>query len=416
MMKQLPVAVIGAGVIGTSVALQLQRRGMDAILVDPQSPGSGTSSGNAGCFNESSVIPVSMPGVLGSVPKWLLDPDGPLKLRWSYLPVIAPWLVRFVRAGTRDNVIRQAQALSTLVSDAIGKTMKFAEGTAAKDLLVHEGGLVVYRTRESFDGETFSLELRRRAGVRVEELSAVELSDLEPALSSEYQYGRFYPGNGHCRDPREFVRLLAQHFVDAGGRVRAAKALDFVFSNGHVSAVRLEDGNLDVGGVVVCAGAFSKTLSAKLGSSVPLDTERGYHVMLPTSEAGPRHNVMDADQKIVVTPMNGGIRVAGTVELAGLAAKPNWSRADRLVGLAEKMYPGAGPAGAEVSRWMGYRPSMPDSLPVIGRSARASNAILAFGHGHVGLAAAVSTAEIVGDLVRGVSPEIDISPFAPDRF
>ncbi|MCW5748217.1 MAG: FAD-binding oxidoreductase, partial [Alphaproteobacteria bacterium] len=260
--------------------------------------------------------------------------------------------------------------------------------------------------------------LRERNGIQIDVLGADELRQLEPALSRDFQYGRLVSENGHCENPHAMVNALAEALVRAGGRVQRAKVSGFVRADGKVTAVRTDQGDIAASGVVLAAGAWSKPLARALGDVVPLDTERGYHIMIADPEAAPRIPTMDCDLKAVATPMATGLRIAGTVEFAGIAAPPNWGRADKLLTVARAMYPAlpADPAPARVSRWMGFRPSMPDSLPVIDRASGAANAWYAFGHGHVGLAAGAMTGRLVADLVGGRSPCIDPAPYTARRF
>lgn len=413
-----PVIIVGAGIVGTAAALTLARKGVAVALIDPQAPGSGASSGNAGCLNPSSIIPVSTPGVLWSVPKWLLDPDGPLVLRWRYLPTLAPWLARFLLSGRPERVRAQAHALRALTRDAVEATMELSRGTLVRPLVRHAGGLVVYRSMAAFDGEAFAMGLRRSEGIEVEEIDTDRLHEMEPDLSRDHVRARLYRGNGHIVDPEAFVAGLAETAVRLGATLHRAHALDFCYDAGRVTHVVTDEGVLPASAVVLAAGAHSAPLARRLGDRVPLETERGYHVMLPQARVGPRLPTMSAEYRIVATAMTAGLRVAGTVELASLAAPPSWSRAARLADMARALYPGLARENeaAQVSHWMGFRPSLPDSLPVIGVARNARNAFHAFGHGHVGLTAGARTGQIAAALVEGDEPGLDLAPYSPRRF
>jgi D-amino-acid dehydrogenase len=252
----------------------------------------------------------------------------------------------------------------------------------------------------------------------IDELSRDELRQLEPALSPAYARARFIAENGYCRNPLRLSRSLAEALVANGGEIRRERAEGFAFADGKVEAVLTAAGRLPAAAVVLAAGAHSKPLAARLGENVPLDTERGYHAMIKAPEVVPRLPVMDAEAKFVATPMEEGLRMAGTVEFAGLDAPPDWRRARVLLRHGQAMFPGLPRAMGEdrVAVWMGFRPSMPDSLPVIGRTRRYPNAFLAFGHGHVGLIGAPMTGRTIADLVAGRAPAIDIAPFSAARF
>ncbi|MGC2199414.1 MAG: FAD-binding oxidoreductase [Stellaceae bacterium] len=412
------VGVIGAGIVGVCAASWLQRDGHSVFLVEPSEPGRGASFGNAGCFNGSSVTPVAMPGVARNVPRWLFDPLGPLSLRWTYLPTIAPWLFRFVRASTPERARATARALRPLVGPTLEALKPLVSAASAEDLVHRLGHLYVYRSVESLAKDRLSWDLRRENGVEVDEFDTDELRQLEPALSRDYVRGLLVRENGHTSNPLALVERLAEHFIRAGGQLVRARALGFRLEGGRLAAIETNTGDLPADTVVVCAGAYSKPLAAALGDKVPLETERGYHLMIRDPEAMPRIPTADADGKFVATPMESGLRFAGTVELAGLEAPPDWRRSRILLEQGRRMLPGLAPSHPEerISMWMGHRPSLPDSLPVIGPSRATPDVIYAFGHGHVGMTAAPMTGKVVADLVAGRPVSIDIAPFSAGRF
>src|SRR5437764_13043236 len=311
---------------------------------------------------------MSMPGMLAKVPRWLLDPAGPLAIRPGYLPRLLPWLYRFIRAGRPDRVRDQARALRALLAPSVEMYRALAASIGADDLIHRSGLLMVYPSEASVRADAAGNQLRSDNGVRIEELSQDELRQLEPTLSSAYVRGRLIAENGYCGNPLRFTQSLAQAFVAAGGEIRREPARSFTFAANRVDGVVTAAGRLPACAVVVAAGAWSKPLAAQLGARVPLDTERGYHAMIPDPAVRPRLPVMDADGKFVATPMELGLRIAGTVEFAGLNAVPDWRRARLLLAQGRAMFPGlAREAGDErVAMWMGFRPSLPDSLPVIG--------------------------------------------------
>lgn len=412
------VGVIGAGMVGVAAASFLQRAGHDAFIVEPGNPGEGASFGNAGCLNGSSVVPMSMPGTIRNVPRWLSDPMGPLVIRWRYLPILAPWLVRFIRAGTPDKVALQARALRTLVGPSIATLAPLLRDAGAEDLVRTLGHLFVYRSEESWRKESLAWTLRRDNGIAWDEFDADELRQLEPALSRDYAKGVLIRENGHIANPHRLVDSLARAFCRDGGRIERQRAVGFAFDGPRLTGIRTETGTLPADAAVVAAGIWSKPLAAGLGDAVPLETERGYHLMIRDPEASPRIPTADADGKFVATPMELGLRIAGTVELAGLSAPPNWERARVLLKHARRMYPALRDDTPEdrLSQWMGHRPSTPDSLPVIGRSRRSRDVVYAFGHGHVGMAAGPMTGKLVAELVSGGPASVDLAPFSPDRF
>jgi D-amino-acid dehydrogenase len=412
------VGVIGAGMVGVCAASWLQREGHSVFLVECDEPGRGASFGNAGCLNASSVTPMAMPGVVRNVPGWLMDPLGPLALRWSYLPAILPWLVRFVRAGTAEKVHVQARALRPLVGPTLEALRPLVEAADAEDLVHQFGHLYVYRSPAGLAADGLAWQLRRENGVEVDEFDADELRQLEPALSRDYVRGVLVRENGHTTNPLALVERLLAQVLRAGGELVRARATGFRLDGSRLAAIVTDQGELAAEAAVICAGAWSKPLAAALGNRVPLETERGYHLMIRDPETVPRIPTADAERKFTVTPMAEGLRFAGTVELAGLAAPPDWRRARILLEEGRRMLPGLAASHPEerISVWMGHRPSLPDSLPALGRSRASPDVIFAFGHGHVGMTAAPMTGRVVADLVAGRQPRIDIGPFAPDRF
>jgi D-amino-acid dehydrogenase len=416
--KQKTVAVIGAGMIGVTTASFLQRAGHDVVIVEPGNPGEGTSFGNAGCLNASSVVPMSMPGTIGSVLGWLTDPLGPLVIRWSYLPTLAPWLIRFIRAGTPDKVRHQARALRSLLEPSIATLTPLIRDAGRDDLVQRNGHLWVYRSEESWRKESFAWTLRRDNGTTWDEFNADELRQLDPNLSREYVKGVLVRENGHTVNPHRLVNTLADNFRRNGGRFEKRRATGFELDGARLKGIRTDAGVLAADAAVVAAGIWSKPLAAELGNAIPLETERGYHVMIRDPEVSPRIPTADADGKFVATPMELGLRIAGTVELAGLAAPPNWARARVLLRHVHRMFPALKEAYPEerLTQWMGHRPSVPDSLPVIGRSRRTPDVVYAFGHGHIGMASGPMTGKVAAELASGTPPSIDVTPFRPERF
>jgi D-amino-acid dehydrogenase len=412
------IGVIGAGMVGVAAASFLQREGHDVFLVEPGSPGEGTSFGNAGCLNGSSVVPMSMPGTVRNVRQWLTDPMGPLVIRWAYLPAIMPWLVRFIRAGRPEKVRAQAKALRTILGPSLATLAPLIRDAGAEDLVKKHGHLFVYRSDESWRKESLAWALRRENGIVWDEFDANELRQLDPNLSRDYVKGVLVRENGHTVNPHRLVNSLADAFLRNGGRIERTRATGFDLDGGRLKGIHTESGTLPADGAVVAAGIWSKKLAATLGDKVPLETERGYHLMIRDPEVMPRIPVADAEGKFVATPMELGVRIAGTVELAGLNAPPNWERARVLLRHVRRMFPALAESYPEerLSTWMGHRPSLPDSLPVIGRSAASPDVVYAFGHGHVGMAAAPMTGKVVAEVLSGKTPSVDLAPFSPKRF
>ena len=408
------IAVIGAGVVGLSCASYLQMRGHAVTLIDPRAPGEQCSFGNAGCFSRASCVPLGLPGTWKHVPGCLRDPAGPLHIPLRYLPRIAPWLWRFQRATSMPRVNAISDALHALLTVTLDKWRPLAARAGVPELILQEGYAFAYESEAGFRGDALGREIRRRHGVALDVLTGPAIREFDPALSPHLTHLVRLPEQGHCPNPLRLSRALAQRLRAGGATFVTASATAFDVVGAKVVRVVTDAHAVEADAVVIAAGAHSKPLAAQLGAGVPLETERGYHVMLASPGVVTRAPVASAEGKYFVTPMEDGLRIAGTVELAGLDAPPNYARADALLDHARRLLPGL--QGGAISRWMGHRPSLPDSLPVIGRAPRAANAWLAFGHGHVGLTAAAPTGEIVADLIAGREPFMNIAPFAPERF
>lgn len=415
------VVVIGAGVVGAVSAIESLNEGHRVTLVEPGEPGGeqAASYGNAGWFSSHSVIPPAEPGVWKKVPRFLLDPLGPLAIRWAYLPQAAPWLLRYLASGwTTERVETTARALRALLADAPRLHQGLAEKSGVAHLIERRGVLHVYPSRANFEAEAAAWGIRRQMGVQWAELSAEELRRHEPELNTRYQFGIVVDEAGSCRDPGAYVAALVAYARSRGAQIVREKATGFRIETGALKAVLAGAKEIACDAAVIAAGVSSKPLAALAGDRVPLEAERGYHVVVERPEAGPRTPMMAADCKAVVSVMEAGLRIAGQVEIAAPDAAPNWRRADILRDRLMSMFPGL-PRELPASRlryWLGCRPSMPDGLPCIGFASATRDIIHAFGHGHVGLVGAARTGRVVAQLLSGREPEIPLGPFDPRRF
>jgi D-amino-acid dehydrogenase len=406
-------SVLGAGIVGVCTALALQREGWSVTLIDRDEPGRGCSFGNAGIIHTGGCVPLARPGIVGAVPGMLLDPEGPLVIRWRHLPRLLPWLARMAAASRRGRVEASSRALAPLALAARAAYQPLLKEAEAEDLMRARGELYVYRERASFEAASWEMDVRRRFGVPVEELDAQSLKDIEPALSPDYRHAHYQPDSAFTVNPFRLVQSLATLFVAKGGTI-LRKDVRHAKPDGSGGAVLFTgEKEMTAENLVICAGAFSRPFAASLGAEVPLETWRGYHIMVA---GGPRINgvIVDGDVHFAVTPMEDGIRVAGLIELASLDAPPNYARADLFLKLARKLIP-AFPTEA-TSRWMGHRPGMPDTVPVIGRSPAQRNVWFNFGHGMLGLTFGPITAQLLAGMAAGRTSAIDPAPYRAERF
>jgi D-amino-acid dehydrogenase len=407
------VVVIGAGIIGAAAALVLQRRGSSVTLVDASEPGMGCSYGNGGAISPDFCVPASLPGMLARVPRWFADPDGPLVVRWSRVPAAAPWLLRWVREGNMDRARASSSALRALHGPCLAAYDRLLG--PGNDLIERTGQLYVWRSASASPTEAIAQSLREEHGVVMRVLDAQAIRELDPDLAPGFTRGLHFPENGHTVNPLRLVRALVALFVDAGGKFERRRVRRFEVRGRHASAAQCSGAaDLVADTFVLATGIDSRKFANVLGDRVPLEAERGYHVMLPDPLVRPRIKISNRDHMFGLTSMEHGVRISGTVEFAPPGAPMNERRARSLLAHAKRMYPGLNGEGAQF--WMGSRPSTPDSLPVIGHARRARNVVYAFGHGHTGLTGAPMTAELVASLVTGSPPPIDAAPYRPSRF
>jgi len=408
------VAVIGAGIVGVSCALHLQRAGFSVTLVDRLEPGDATSFGNAGVLASHGIVPAATPGIIPKIPKMLLDPMGPLSLRWPYAARMLPWFWQFLRNASPERVDYISQALSLLTLDTVEQHVALAKGTAAEKLIKSAPTLNLYRDEAAYNDDEFGWKIRRRHNARTTILHAKALADYDATLSREFSFGVLMEDYGYVLDPALVVKALAQGFEAVGGKIIKAEVKDIEIVDGRPRRLVLSGETLEFTQVVIAAGAWSAKLAKKLGSVVPLEAERGYHITLTDPGIMPTAPVMATFGKFIATPMSMGLRLAGLVEFGGLEAPPDYTRAETLLKHAKNLFPDV--QTKEYTMWMGHRPTLPDNLPVVGRSPNFDNVYFAFGHQHLGLTMGPKTGRLITDLIAGRKPNIDLSPFRVDRF
>ena len=405
--------VIGAGIVGVSTAIWLRRFGQDVTIVDRDGPGQGTSFGNAGLLAACAMVPVTTPGLITKAPKMLLDPDSPLFLRWSYLPRLAPWLVRYLKHANDRDTRRIASDLTDITADTVDQHFALTEGLAARRYLRKSDYVYAYESRADFEKDSYSWELRRDHGFVPTLIEGPAVQDFDPSFGHGITCLAVVKDHGFVTDPGAYVAALAQDFEQMGGKVVKASVIDIDTQTARAPKVISSVGVLEADTVVLASGAWSKSLMTRLGLNIPLETERGYHIVMRNASGGPKSPSMIATGKFVATPMQMGLRCAGIVELGGLDAGPS----DAPFALLRRKIAEAFP-NLEFDReetWMGHRPATTDSLPLIGQ-VRGTGVFTAFGHQHVGLTAGPKTGRLVAGLIAGQPSNQDLTPFSPHRF
>ena len=406
------VAIVGAGIIGLAIAFRLAADGREVVIVDPNEAGSGASYGNAGTLAPYACAPVGNPDVLRNLPNLLLNPDSPLTIRLAALPALIPWLSRFVWQSMPVRARRNGHALAGLLEEAMPAWRALAEQARLSDLLRYEGCLYFYRGKMPQKDSEWGARLQNELGVRQEWLTSAEVARLEPALPRAAG-GLFFPDAAHTVDPAVMACRLAAAAEASGASFERARVDRLEPQDRGRIRLMCRDRTIEAHTVVLAAGAWSQSLAKQGGEDIPLDTERGYHIEFAMDACPIERPVSPVDLGFYVTPMVGRLRVAGTVELGGLSAPLNPNRIALLERGVRKLFPGLGPVQ---SQWLGFRPSLPDSLPVIGPSRRYPNLIHAFGHGHLGMTLAGVTSRIVVSLIEKRNDGPDLRAFRPDRF
>ncbi len=408
------ILVIGAGIIGISTALALQSAGRSVVVLDRKGVAGETSAGNAGAFAFPEVEPLATPGIMLKAPKWLLDPLGPLSIPPAYALKIAPWMLRFWRASWPDRYAAAVEAQVALMRHCEAALPRQIAATDGEHMMMRDGQLQLYEGARAYAAALPAWKVRRAHGIAFDLLESPEaIAEIQPGLAPRFTHAGFTPSWLSTVNPKGWTEHLAAAFVARGGRIERADVRALEASDADVTVHTAEGPRLATQ-VVVAAGAWSHHLARTLGERFPLETERGYNTTLPPGAFDLRTHLTFSAHGFVASKISGGVRIGGAVELGGLDLPPNFRRADILLEKAKSFLPGLNTEGG--TQWMGYRPSLPDSLPVIDHSTRAPGVTYAFGHGHLGLTQSAGTAELVTALVQRQSPPIPMQPFSATRF
>jgi D-amino-acid dehydrogenase len=407
-------AIIGGGIIGVNAACFLAEAGFAVTVFDRDGICEGTSSGNAAALAFSSVLPLAQKGLLKKVPGWLMDPLGPLAVPPSYFLKVMPWLLRLARESAASKRERSVAAQAAMMDLSKTEMFALADRAGVSAMIRQDGSLELYTSEAAFRAARRDWDLCGKHGVPFEHVSGARMSELQPGLSPAVAAATFAPSWSHVSDPKRFGEALWAYAERLGCRfVKAEAAIIRGAENG--ARLVLKDGNeLKFNYAIVCAGAWSHRLARQLGDVIPLETERGYNTTLPKTAFDAKRMLIFSSDAFVLTPLENGIRIGGAVELAGLDNPPNFKRADAMLTKAKRYLPDLNITSG--TQWMGFRPSLPDTLPAIGRSKASPHVLYAFGHGHLGLTQSAAAGRLVRDLALGLEPALDLTPFSPQRF
>ena len=408
------VIVIGAGVVGLSAAIAAQGRGLSVAVLDREGPAAGASAGNAGAFAFTDILPLASPGILRKAPKWLLDPLGPLSVPPAYALRIAPWMFRFWRACAPARVAHSTAAQTALMDLSKAELEAFLRETGTLGMLRKDGNLQVYEGEAELKASLPGWRAREAHGIEFRHLDATGMAEIQPGLAPRFSHGTFTPGWYSIADPKLYTLALAEHFQRKGGTIEQLDVVGLTPQGDGIEIHSRDGSTREAAKVVLAAGAFSHRIAHSLGERIPLETERGYNTTLPPDAFDLRTQITFGGHGFVVSRLSTGIRVGGAVELGGLDLPPNFRRSEAMLAKARTFLPGLRPEGGV--QWMGFRPSLPDSLPTIGRARASARVIYAFGHGHLGLTQSAGTARLVADLLTDRPTAVDIAPFSPQRF
>lgn len=417
MQTQHPIIVAGAGLVGTAIARELAARGEKVVLLDRQEPGRGTSYGNMASIAVNGFDAISRPSTWKKLPAWMMNPQAPVTADPAYAVKMIPWFLRFLAAGRPKRIREIEDAGATMATRSLADIRTLLADLKAPELISEATCLQLYETERAFQDGRDNLELMDRYGLKYEVLSGAALRDHEPLLNPAILKAVLLTQNHFITDPFAYVTRMAEDMQRRGGELLRGDLARIERDARGVTAVILKDGRrIETDRLVIAAGMETAPLARSMDEVIPLETERGYHtqIMAPGDGGALRYSLIWPERAFMVTPTAGGIRVGGSVEMAGLHRAPNWRRARILVDHARYAVPSL--TVENTTEWMGHRPALPDTIPVMSASARTRGLYYATGHGHLGLTYSATTGIVMADLIMGRTPSVDLTPFRVDRF
>lgn len=412
----LKAIVIGGGIIGVTSAINLLKRGYQVTLVEKEAIAAGASTGNCGLMAVSEIVPVSKPGVMTQVPGWLMDPEGPISIRPLHAISMIPWFMKFIKAGSKENVQKVAHGLTQLSNQAAAAYAPLLAEAGLTDILKPYEVIYLFDEKSELDHDPFSWQLREQYGFQCDFLDSDALRQTEPEISQHIECGMLMKGWDYFSDPARLTKRLAAYFVELGGKITLDQVKTINTDSSRITSIQLSGGNtLKADEYVIATGAWTSKVASQLGDYLPIEAMAGYNTTIGKPGVSIKHPLLHHTGGFVLTPMEMGLRVGGTLELGGLNSKPNFKRAQAIVKKAQKILPNL--QISEEKEWVGYRPMTPDTIPVIGRSGTHSNVVYACGHGQMGITYGAITGELVADIIeKGNSDKLDLSPYRATRF
>ena len=408
------IIVIGAGIVGVSTAIWLQRSGFKVTIIDQKGPATGASHGNAGILAASSIIPVPNPSLIKKLPFYLLSKDSPVFFKMSYLPKMFPFLISYLSKSNLREVNKYAERMTPLIFDTVCQHKSLAKGTGAEKFISYQDYCFGYETEENFLNDKKVWKLRQKHGLPFEVVNGNEFSNFDPFYKDLFDVIVKCKNHGKINDPGLYVKTLCDHFLSQGGELIISKVNDISSKNLNDVIVKIESDSLIANKIVVATGAWSKKILKKFKIKMPLESERGYHVEYVEPNFYPKVPMMLTSKKFVITPMDGRIRVAGLVEFAGFKTLKRKPPLNLLKNKIKDLFPNL--ECKEKIEWLGHRPALVDSLPMLGYLDKNKQILVAFGHQHLGLTAGAKTGRIVSDLIIGNDIKLKISNYRPNRF
>ena len=415
-MKCKSVGIIGSGIQGVCVGLQLIKKGIPVTIFDRHDPLSSefkaASYGNAGHFSPYAVLQFNRPDVLYDVPKMLLSSYGPLALKWNYIPKMIPWFLNYLKNCNKKSALHTAKYMHQILNlsnDAYEEIFKEIDISN----LVEKKGIIYIWTNKNLKSRKFEIKVRDDLGIKQKLLTQKEILELEPNLNPVFDAGVIYESAMHAKDPHGILKEIFKLFIKKGGKFIQENIKRLKQISEHETIIESETEKYKFEKSVIASGAFSKNLTDQLGEKIPLDTERGYHVHFKNMDNLISRPVIFLDRGFGMTPMNQGLRAVGTVELGGLKNAPSKKRIDYVIKCAKELLP---QLQNHEDEWLGFRPTLPDFLPVLGPSLKNKNIIYAFGHHHLGWTLGAITGKIISGIVAGEKTNLDLSPYSSKRF